>query len=93
MDDLRRKRQSISSMMLRQGRTYPGKKTWGARHLRWLQEQNFAHPAQQLVLAGVAVGGPARGRAAAKDRGGDGEVRCPSGRSPRSWRRCRLCAA
>lgn len=50
VDDLRRKRQSISSMMLRQGRTYPGKKTWGARHLRWLQEQNFAHPSQQLVL-------------------------------------------
>src|SRR5206468_6713053 len=50
MDDLRRKRQAISSMMLRQGRVYPGKKTWGARHLRWLQEQNFAHPAQQLVL-------------------------------------------
>ena len=50
VDDLRRKRQSISSMMLRQGRTYPGKKTWGARHLRWLQEQNFDHPSQQLVL-------------------------------------------
>jgi transposase len=50
VDDLRRKRQSISSMMLRQGRSYPGKKTWGARHLRWLQEQSFAHPAQQLVL-------------------------------------------
>jgi transposase len=50
VDDLRRKRQAISSMMLRQGRAYPGKTTWGARHLRWLQEQNFAHPAQQLVL-------------------------------------------
>jgi transposase len=50
VDDLRRKRQAISSMMLRQGRIYPGKKTWGARHLRWLQEQNFAHPAQHLVL-------------------------------------------
>lgn len=50
VDDLRRKRQSISSMMLRQGRVYPGKKTWGARHQRWLQEQNFNHPSQQLVL-------------------------------------------
>jgi hypothetical protein len=30
VDDLRRKRQVISSIMLRQGRTYPGKKTWGA---------------------------------------------------------------
>ena len=34
VDDLRRKRQAISSMMLRYGRTYPGKKTWGARRLR-----------------------------------------------------------
>jgi transposase len=50
VDDLRRKRQAISSMMLRQGRVYPGKTTWGARHLRWLQQQNFTHPAQQLVL-------------------------------------------
>jgi transposase len=50
VDDLRRKRQSISSLMLRQGRTYPGKKTWGARHKQWLQAQKFEHAAQQLVL-------------------------------------------
>lgn len=50
VDDLRRKRQMISSMMLRQGRIYPGKKTWGARHARWLQEQSFAHPAHHLLL-------------------------------------------
>jgi transposase len=50
VDDLRRKRQSISSMMLRYGRSYPGKKTWGARHRQWLQAQRFDHPAQQLVL-------------------------------------------
>ncbi len=50
VDDLRRKRQSISSMMLRYGRSYPGKKTWGARHRQWLQAQKFDHPAQQLVL-------------------------------------------
>jgi len=50
VDDLRRKRQSISSLMLRYGRAYPGKKTWGARHRQWLQAQRFDHPAQQLVL-------------------------------------------
>jgi transposase len=50
VDDLRRKRQSISSLMLRHGRTYPGKTTWGARHRQWLQTQRFGHPAQQLVL-------------------------------------------
>jgi transposase len=36
--------------MLRQGRTYPGKKTWGARHTQWLQAQRFDHLAQHLVL-------------------------------------------
>jgi transposase len=50
IDDLRRKRQSISSLMLRYGRAYPGKKTWGTRHRQWLQAQRFDHPAQQLVL-------------------------------------------
>jgi transposase len=50
VDDLRRKRQSISSMMLRYGRTYPGKKTWGPRHEQWLQTQKFNHPGQQLAL-------------------------------------------
>jgi transposase len=50
VDDLRRKRQAISSLMLRYGRSYPGKKTWGARHRQWLQSQRFDHPAQQLVL-------------------------------------------
>ncbi len=50
VDDLRRKRQSISSMMLRHSRAYPGKATWGTRHRQWLQAQRFDHPAQQLVL-------------------------------------------
>lgn len=50
VDDLRRKRQSISSMMLRYGRSYPGKKAWGAQYFRWLDAQKFDHPAQQLVL-------------------------------------------
>src|SRR5919202_2562681 len=37
VQDLTRKRQAISSMLLRQGRAFPGKKTWGARHESWLQ--------------------------------------------------------
>ena len=36
--------------MLRRGRIYPGRKTWGARHARWLQEQSFEHPAHHLLL-------------------------------------------
>ncbi len=50
MDDHRRKRQAISSMLLKHGRAFPGKKAWGARHARWLQEQAFDHPAHQVVL-------------------------------------------
>jgi transposase len=50
VEDIRRKRQAISSMMLRQGRIYPGKKTWGARHAQWLQAQRFDHIGQHLVL-------------------------------------------
>ncbi|QDJ11616.1 Transposase (plasmid) [Roseomonas mucosa] len=50
VDDLRRKRQAISSMLLKHGRAFSGKTTWGARHQRWLAEQAFEHPAQQVVL-------------------------------------------
>jgi hypothetical protein len=53
--DLRRKRQAISSLTLRYGRSYPGKKTWGARHHQWLQAQRFRHPAQQLVLQEIIL--------------------------------------
>lgn len=54
VDDLRRRRQSISSLMLRYGRSYPGKKTWGAWHRQWLQAQRFEHPAEQC-LRGLSV--------------------------------------
>jgi transposase len=50
VEDLRRKRQAISSMLLKHGRAFPGKTTWGARHERWLSEQTFDHAAQQVVL-------------------------------------------
>jgi transposase len=48
--DLRTKRQLVMAFMLRQGRIYPGKKTWGARYARWLQQQSFGHPAHQILL-------------------------------------------
>jgi transposase len=34
---------------LRQGRSFDGKTSWSGRHLRWLDTQNFAHPAQRLA--------------------------------------------
>jgi hypothetical protein len=43
-------RQQVSAFMLRHGRIFPRKTAWGARHLRWLQEQKFNHPAHQIAL-------------------------------------------
>jgi transposase len=43
-------RQQVGAFMLKHGRIFPHKTTWGARHLRWLQEQRFDHPAHQIAL-------------------------------------------
>lgn len=48
--DLTRKRQQVSSMMLRLGLLYPGIKTWNARHRSWLATLKLAHPEQRFVL-------------------------------------------
>src|SRR5689334_5246614 len=50
IEDYRRKRQHVTSFLLRHGRTYPGKTSWKSRHLRWLDGQAFAHPAQRLAF-------------------------------------------
>jgi transposase len=50
VEDYRRKRQHISSFLLRHGRVYDGGTTWRGRHLRWLDGQNFAHAAQRLAF-------------------------------------------
>jgi len=50
VETLRVHRQQVSAFMLKHGRIFPRKTTWGARHLRWLQEQRFEHPAPQIAL-------------------------------------------
>jgi transposase len=50
VEDYRRKRQQLSSFLLRHGRNFPGNPTWRGRHLRWLDGQNFAHAAQRLAF-------------------------------------------
>jgi len=50
VEDYRRKRQHVTSFLLRHGRMYTGQASWKGRHLRWLDEQNFAHPAQRLAF-------------------------------------------
>lgn len=50
MEVLRRARQHLLSFLLRHGRVFGDHKHWGKTHRRWLAAQNFAHPAQQIVL-------------------------------------------
>ena len=50
VEDHRRKRQHISSFLLRHGRAYDGGTTWKGRHLRWLDGQSFAHAAQRFAF-------------------------------------------
>src|SRR5262245_63654013 len=48
--DLQGKRQQISSLMLRLGRCYPGKTTWGPAHMKWLMSQKLEHREQRMAL-------------------------------------------
>ncbi|HUY01799.1 MAG TPA: IS110 family transposase [Rhodocyclaceae bacterium] len=50
IEDYRRKRQHVTSFLLRHGRAYEGKANWKGHHLRWLDGQNFSHPAQRLAF-------------------------------------------
>jgi transposase len=43
-------KQQVGAFLLRHGRSAPYKRNWGARYRRWLQEQKFEHPADQIVL-------------------------------------------
>jgi len=49
-EDLRKKRQQLGAFLLRHGRIFFGKKHWTRAHSRWLAEQAFEHPAQQIVF-------------------------------------------
>ena len=55
-EDVRRKRQQLLSFLLRHGRIFTGGDHWTRAHRRWLAEQSFDHPAQQIVFQdGVAA--------------------------------------
>jgi transposase len=43
-------RQRLQSFLLRHGRRYPGRSTWTKTHLKWLAEQRFTQPSQQICL-------------------------------------------
>jgi len=54
--DLQGKRQQISSLMLRLGRIYPGKKTWGPAHMNWLMAQRLEHREQRMAFEELLQG-------------------------------------
>lgn len=49
-EDLRKKRQQLLAFLLRHSRIFTGLKHWTRAHLRWLAQQSFEHPAQQIVF-------------------------------------------
>ena len=72
--DLRVKRQQTGAFLLRLGRVYPGKKTWGGVHRKWLASQAFAHLEQRIafeeLLAAMDETKARVARAGEGDRGG-----------------------
>ena len=53
--DLTRKRQQVSSMLLRMGLHYPGTRTWSARHRSWLANLKLEHAEHRFVLEELLV--------------------------------------
>ena len=44
-------KQRLGAFLLRHGRVYrEGKSRWTQKHFRWLEEQKFEHPVQQVVF-------------------------------------------
>lgn len=50
MQEVRRSRQLLLSFLLRHDRATPTRQHWTRAHRRWLAEQTFAHPAEQIVF-------------------------------------------
>lgn len=50
VEDLRGKRQQVSSFLLRHGLHYPGKKTWTKTHMIWLAGVKLAHAEQRIAF-------------------------------------------
>jgi transposase len=50
VQDLRRKRQHISSFLLRLGLHYTGKKTWTKTHMKWLTSLKLEYPEQRIAF-------------------------------------------
>jgi transposase len=49
-DAEKKAKQRLGAFLLRHGRRYAGRTLWSRAHRRWLGEQGFGHPAQQIVF-------------------------------------------
>jgi len=56
VNDLKAKRQQISSLLLRHGLYYPGKKTWGRKHRTWLAQLKLSHRGTRLAFEELTAG-------------------------------------
>jgi transposase len=56
VEDLRSKRQRVTAFLLRLGRHYPGKKTWGRTHQNWLASQKLEQPEQRIAFEEMLLG-------------------------------------
>jgi transposase len=50
VEDVRAKRQQVSAFLLRLGRHFAGKTTWGKAHLTWLASQKLEHLEQRIAF-------------------------------------------
>lgn len=50
VEDLRAKRQQVTSFLLRLGRHFAGRTTWGKTHVNWLADQKLEHPEQRIAF-------------------------------------------
>jgi transposase len=50
VEDLTAKRQQVSSLLLRLGRFYPGKRSWTRMHMNWLASQKLEHAEQRIAF-------------------------------------------
>jgi transposase len=50
VQDLTAKRQQVSSLLLRLGRHYPGKRNWTRMHMNWLASQKLDHAEQRIAF-------------------------------------------
>jgi transposase len=57
VEDLRAKRQQVSSFLLRLGLHYPGDKTSTKTHMNWLAKQKLAHAEQRIAFEEMLLGG------------------------------------